>query len=193
VDVAVECAPHLDVDVAPLSSVAAGAAPVDDVPISGTTVPELLLDVPVGATTRTLPDNLIVYTRTPRRQLTDPLPPPAVEFIGRVSKDVDAIVHVPVVHKRRAKTAGPVSLPRRSRRIAKLPPEVDITSAATICRKLGLADDDGRISDEALDRYSKFYRDLPNRDHVEALAALFGWAVPSDDQLGGDSAPFSVC
>jgi len=47
-------------------------------------------------------------------------------------------------------------------------------------KKLGFACDDGRISDEALERFSKFYHDLPNRDHVEALAALFGWAVPSD-------------
>jgi len=55
-----------------------------------------------------------------------------------------------------------------------------------------LADDDGKISDEALNRYSTFYRDLLGRDHVEALSALFGWAVPSEENIRRDPALVSV-
>ena len=83
-------------------------------------------------------------------------------------------------------------MPRRSRRIAKLPPEFDKASTTTACRKLGLANDDGKISDEALNRYSTFYRDLLGRDHVEALSALFGWAVPSEENIRRDPALVSV-
>jgi len=139
---------------------------------------------------RVLPDNLIVYTRTPRK--TAPTPTPAAEFISKVSKPVEALVPAPVVRKRRAKTAGPVSLPRRSRRIAKLPPETDRVSASTVCRKLGLTDEEGRISDEALDRYTKFYNHLLGQDHLAALSALFGWEVPPEDQIRVAVAPVIV-
>ena len=93
-----------------------------------------------------------------------------------------AFVPVPSIPKRRTKTAGPVSLPRRSRRIAKLPPDTDLASAATVCRKLGLADEDGKITEDTLNRYAKFYNHLLGRDHVAALSALFGWDVPEDGQ-----------
>lgn len=146
----------------------------------------------VGVAPRVLPDNQIVFTRTSGRRVTSPPPSPAADFNEMVTKKVDAIVQPPVVHNRREKTTGPISLPRCSRRIAKLPPELDRTSATTVCRKLGLVDDDGCISDEALDWYSKFYRDLPNRDHIEALAALFGWVVPHEVPLGEDSASVTV-
>jgi len=74
-----------------------------------------------------------------------------------------AFVPVPSIPKRRTKTAGPVSLPRRSCWIAKLPPDTDLASAATVCRKLGLADEDSKITDETLNRYAKFYNHL--QDH----------------------------
>jgi len=136
---------------------------------------------------RVLPDNLIVYSHTPWARVPPP-PDAATDYIGRVTRKVDAIVQVPVVRKRREKMAGPVSMPRRSCRIAKLPPEFDKASTTTVCRKLGLVDDVGKISDEALNRYSTFYRDLLGRDHVEALSALFGWAVPSEENIRRDPA-----
>jgi hypothetical protein len=61
---------------------------------------------------RVLPDNLIVYTRTTRRQ--DDAPAPAAEFLGKVYKKIDALVPTPTIQKRRKKTMGPVSMPRRS-------------------------------------------------------------------------------
>ena len=129
---------------------------------------------------RILPDNLIVYTRKPRKR--EEGSPKMTEFLNKIVKPVEAIVPAPTIQKRRKKTAGPVSLPRRSRRIANLPPETDRFSASTVCRKLGLTDDEGRISEEALERYSKFYNHLLGRDHVTALSALFGWDVPPEGQ-----------
>jgi hypothetical protein len=129
---------------------------------------------------RTLPDNLIVYSRTPRR-LEEPTTP-ATEFIRKVTKKVDGLVPVPNIPKRRTKAAGPETLPRRSRRITNLPPETDIASASIVCRKLGLADEEGKISDDTLNRYAKFYNHLLGRDHVAALSALFGWDVPPEGQ-----------
>jgi hypothetical protein len=76
----------------------------------------------------------------------------------------------------------PVSLPRRSRQLANLPPETDCASDSTVCRKLGLTKEEGRISDECLDRYVKSYTHLLGRNHVAALSAMFGWAVPCDCQ-----------
>ncbi|KAG2562776.1 hypothetical protein PVAP13_8KG201200 [Panicum virgatum] len=127
---------------------------------------------------RVLPDDLITYTRASRRQ--DNSNPAVMDFIGKVTKPVQALAPTPTVHKRRRKTAGPVSLPRRSRRLANLPPELDRVSATKVCRKLGLADEDGRISDEALARYSKFYNHLLSSDHLAAVSALFGWEVPPE-------------
>ena len=89
---------------------------------------------------------------------------------------------VPSILKRRTKTTGPVSLPLRSRRIANLPPETDYASASTVCRKLGLADEEGKITEETLIRYAKIYNHLLGRDHVTTLSALFGWDVPEDGQ-----------
>ena len=164
----------------------------------GPAIPAITRDEPNSCTVATLMyrvliDNLIVYSRT--RRTRDPPPPPdaAAEFIDRITKKVDALVPVPTVNKRRKKTAGPANMPRRSRQIAKLPPEFDITSATTVCRKLGFTDDDGKISVEALERYSSFYRDHPSRDHIAALSALFGWVVPSEDELGRDLSTGFVC
>jgi hypothetical protein len=52
-----------------------------------------------------------------------------------------------------------------------------------LCRELGLSDEEGRISDETLERYIKLYdEDRLFRDHVAALAALFGWDAPPEGQ-----------
>jgi hypothetical protein len=45
-----------------------------------------------------------------------------------------------------------------------------------------MTDEEGRISDAALDCYSKSYHHLLSRDHVCALSALFGWEVPPESE-----------
>ena len=167
------------VGVPPAPATSAGVtvevAPLVPMPCSSADTTKDLVIAP-----RVLPDNHIVYSRTTRK--TEKPTTPATEFIKKITKNVDALVPVPSIPKRRTKTAGPVSLPRRSRRIAYLPPETDYASASTVCRKLGLADEEGKITEETLIRYAKFYNHLLGRDHVTALSALFGWDVPEDGQ-----------
>lgn len=134
---------------------------------------------------RILPDNLVVYTRKPRRR--DSSNAEVSEFIQKISRPVQAIAPTPTTNKRRQRTVGPVSMPRRSRRLANLPPESDRISASTVCRKLGFASEEGRISDDALARYSKFYNHLLGRDNLAALSALFGWEVPSEGQARAEA------
>jgi len=55
-------------------------------------------DLSAATMLRVLPDNLIVYSRMPRARV--PPPDAATDYIGRVTRKVDAIVQVPVVHKR---------------------------------------------------------------------------------------------
>jgi len=170
--------------------------PIDAPPATAELTVEILPPVHPSVTTETsadppafphrmLPDNLIVYSRTPRRRVETT---PAAEFIGRVTKKVNALVATPAVQKRRKKTQGPVTMPRRSRRLANLPPETDRAAASTVCRKLGLTTEEGRISDECLDRYVKSYNNLLGRDDVAALSALFGWAVPTEEQFDAATA-----
>lgn len=45
-----------------------------------------------------------------------------------------------------------------------------------------MKDEDGRISDEALARYFKFYNHLLGRVHLTALSALVGLEVPPEGQ-----------
>jgi hypothetical protein len=171
--------PSTGVDVSPAPVTTAGVA-VEVAPLVPVTRSAPMTTVELEITPRILPDNLVVYSRTPRRR-EEPTTP-ATEFIEKITKIVDALVPVPSIPKRRAKTARPVSLPRRSRRIANLPPETDFASASTVCRKLDLADEEGKISEETLIRYAKFYNHLLGRDHVVALSALFGWDVPAEGQ-----------
>jgi hypothetical protein len=177
------------VDGAPLESVTAPATKVDASPTPSTNVGvtvevgplEIVAtpvpDTPLNLAPRVWPDNTNVYRR--RRDEPATL---ASEFISAITKQVEAVVPVPNIPKRRTKTAGQVSMPRRSRRIANLPPETYFPSTSMVCRKLGLADEDGKISDEALNRYANFYDHLLGRDHVAALSALFGWEIPTEGE-----------
>ncbi|CAN6335043.1 unnamed protein product [Urochloa humidicola] len=108
---------------------------------------------------------------------------PAAQFVQKVTKKIDAIVPTPVVQKRRKKSTGAVSMPRRSRRITNLPPETDRASASTVCRKLGLTSEEGRISDECHDQYVESYKHRPECGCTAALSMLFAWEVPSEGEL----------
>jgi hypothetical protein len=68
--------------------------------------------------------------------------------------------------------------PRRSRRVAKFPPELGSESAAKVCRLLGFCDDQENISFQDARKYARLFDAALSSDHVAALAALFGWEVP---------------
>jgi hypothetical protein len=75
-------------------------------------------------------------------------------------------------------------VPRRSRRVAKLPPiSADRSAAVSVCRHLGFADGEERVSDAALEHYANLLDQPLSREHLMALAALFGWDAPPSDEV----------
>ncbi|XP_025828532.1 helicase SRCAP-like [Panicum hallii] len=104
-------------DVAPIpvgdveATVPSSGTPMGDLLAATTPLPAATTTTPVHPLVapelcrRILPDNLIVYTRTPRRR--DETPSATTEFLNKVVKLVEAIVPAPAIQKRRKKTAGP--------------------------------------------------------------------------------------
>ncbi|TVU25176.1 hypothetical protein EJB05_27661, partial [Eragrostis curvula] len=131
---------------------------------------------------------LIVYSRRPRtptpaatqqqQQLT-----PAPTFINRIAKPLQTVLPAPKARRRPARRAVTTEPPRRSRRIAKLPPEVDHKVAATVCRRLGFTDNEDRVPAATMEKYTTFFSKPLNRSHVVALAKLVGKDVPTEEQL----------
>lgn len=142
-----------------------------------------------------------VYTRRPRAAMaaaaeppsTQPameasrggLPPthPTQEFINLITKPLHNSHTTPRVQRRRRNQAATTQAPRRSWRIAKLPPEINQQAAVTVCRRLGFTDNQQGISEETMDKYKKFFNNPLSRNHVCALAALFGKEVPTEEEL----------
>ena len=60
-----------------------------------------------------------------------------------------------------------------------------------IARTLGILADQEGLAQEALDEYGRLFSKPLSQDHVAALAALFGWAIPKNadaaDSLLGQS------
>lgn len=69
---------------------------------------------------------------------------------------------------------------RRSRRVAKLPPEGNFQACASVCRQLGL---DSNPSDEAIDKYHKFWSKPLIRNHVKVMASMIGKELPDNTEL----------
>ena len=69
-------------------------------------------------------------------------------------------------------------IPRRSRRVAKFPPELGSSSAAQVCRQLGFCDENENISLVDANGYAKLFENELSSSHIAAVAALFGWQVP---------------
>lgn len=59
-------------------------------------------------------------------------------------------------------------------------------SKKKVMRALGILGENEGISQQALDEYSKMFTGTSSSlvySHSQALAALFGWAVPEEDAL----------
>jgi hypothetical protein len=105
------------------------------------------------------------------------------EFMQIVTKPATRMLAVPPITKRKKRKTLPNDFnPRRSRRVAKLPPELGNESAATICRQLGFCDDQEHISFEDAQKYVHLFDAALSREHVAAMAALFGWELPGEDR-----------
>lgn len=105
------------------------------------------------------------------------------EFIGRITKKMEAVAAAPLVHKRRKKTLPQGLTPRRSRRIAGVGVEATPPLAShqrrTVMRALGIAKGQERISQQALDDYVRVFNQPLSAAHIRVLTSLFGWA-PED-------------
>jgi hypothetical protein len=106
--------------------------------------------------------------------------PPLEEFKSAVTKPSDGLLPPPPHRRTKSrKKAMPSDFrPRRSRRVAKFPPELGSNAAAQVCRHLGFCDDMENISLEDACNYAKLFDSGLSSAHVAALAALFGWEVP---------------
>jgi hypothetical protein len=172
--------PHGPMDVVPLFAIApASSSPVLVPPIQD------LFDQ------RWRPDRccLNVYSRRSKvgsdpsilEESVDSLPLEAFKQI--ITKPINGLLSPPRCNLRNKKTLPKDFMPRRSRRVAKLPPDLGNISVAKVCRHLGYFGDHEEISLENVARYVKLFKNGLSRSHVEAMAALFGWEVPVEIQV----------
>jgi hypothetical protein len=110
---------------------------------------------------------------------------PVQDFIAELTKHVGGLVPRPIP-KRRAKQLPADFVPRRSTRLAKN--RAGASSAVARCTqqnlmlKLGLVAEPEMLGQQALDDYSRLFNKPLSQSHVAALAALFGWQVPTLEQ-----------
>lgn len=134
--------------------------------------------------------SVLVYSRRrarTRAQAAAESSPPRTEerrsFISNITKKTVAVAVAPPIHKRRRKTVPAGFTPRRSKRIAgvgvETPPQPLNPQKKTVMRSLGLVNDKVQINQQALDDYAKVFSQPLTQVHIQALAALFGWA-PAD-------------
>jgi len=101
-------------------------------------------------------------------QQTPHVPPPgtppstaaARSFIEQISKPVDTALSIPTVkQQRQRKVYGGTEPPRRSRRVAKLPPEIlQNPSANSVCRELGFTDANSKVTPAMVEKYNVFFK-----------------------------------
>lgn len=112
---------------------------------------------------------------------------PRTVFMSRIVKPVETVLQVPAAPKRSKKTLPPNFVLRRTRRVAKLPPHSDHKAAATVCRQLGFNDVENQDGVPPMEMYKWVFDQPLSKNHLKALAALFGWDAPNcgDDQGAG--------
>lgn len=108
---------------------------------------------------------------------------PRTAFIFKAVKPVGAILPAPPAPKRRKKTLLSNFVPRRSRRVANLPPATEHSAAVSVCRHLGFSDGEERVSSASLENYAAMFDQPLSREHLKALTALFGWDAPPSDEV----------
>jgi len=104
-------------------------------------------------------------------------------FMKKISKRIEKNLPTPRAPKPRARTHMSAAPPRRSRRIAGVGPESPSGAVPTRYRKrvmtvLNVVNENDGIHQDVLDAYGKLFGQPLPESHVQALAALFGWATP---------------
>lgn len=110
---------------------------------------------------------------------------PADEFLSAIVKPTQAVSAIAQPQTPAAplqKKQNPVSSLRRSRRIANTGGQAPALEKAqgVLMRKLGIVTERESITAEAREAYAKLFDNPLSRPQVAALAALFGWEIPSD-------------
>jgi hypothetical protein len=111
---------------------------------------------------------------------------PLQKFKDGITKQTNGLLPAPTQPVKRKRKLIPSNFNlRRSRRVAKIPHELGSSSAAKVCRHLGFCDEKEHISFTFTDarRYAKLFESPLSREHITALAALFGWEVPPPSQF----------
>ncbi|CAN6207644.1 unnamed protein product [Urochloa humidicola] len=132
-----------------------------------------------------------VYARRPKAVVTQtiqdsspstPLPTTATgTFIEQVSKPVEPALPIPTVkQQRRRQVYGGTEPPRRSRRIANLPPENQNPAATSVCRELGFTDADSKVTPAMVEKYTVFFKTPLKRNDVKVLAAMLHKELPDE-------------
>ncbi|CAN6338311.1 unnamed protein product [Urochloa humidicola] len=162
-------------------------------PVTWRPAEEILLSVPMDDGPGALTANReirMVYVRRPREteqqtplQLTTPPGTPTTPttisyFIDKVTKEVDTALPVPNVKQRRRQAYVATELPRRSRRIANLPPEDHNPAAVSVCRELGFTEDNSKVSAATVEKYRVFFKKPLQRNHVKVMATMLGKELP---------------
>ncbi|CAO2148695.1 unnamed protein product [Urochloa humidicola] len=134
-----------------------------------------------------------VYARRPKaiiQQALQPLespprtpPPPTASstFIEKVVKPLDTALPIPTVKQpRRRQNCVGTEPPRRSRRIANLPPENHNPAATSVCRELGFTEEDSKVSAAMVEKYQAFFNTPLKRNDVRVMAAMLHKELPEE-------------
>ncbi|CAL4914506.1 unnamed protein product [Urochloa decumbens] len=137
----------------------------------------------------------IVYCRRPRASVQQTLQPPdsppktpshaaaTSTFIKDVTKPLDIALPLPSVKQQRRHNYVNTEPPRRSRRIANLPPEIQNPSAKAVCRQLGFTDENSEVSVAMIDKYQVFFNSPLKRNDVKVMAAMLRKELPEEFQV----------
>ncbi|CAO2163824.1 unnamed protein product [Urochloa humidicola] len=135
-----------------------------------------------------------VYARRPRINVhqeiqqvpgsppcTPPAPAASSNFIKNVTKPLDTTLPIPTVRqqRRRHDYVG-TEPPRRSRRIANLPPENHNPSATSVCRELGFTDENSKVSAAMVEKNQVFFNTPLKRNDVKIMAAMLRKELPDE-------------
>jgi hypothetical protein len=104
-------------------------------------------------------------------------------FKEGITKQTNGLLPPPPQPAKRKKMMSSNFQLRRSRRVAKIPPELGSFSAAKVCRHLGFCDEQEIISFTDARKYAKLFDSPLSMEHITALAALFEREVPPPGQI----------
>uniref|UniRef100_K4AI77 Uncharacterized protein n=1 Tax=Setaria italica TaxID=4555 RepID=K4AI77_SETIT len=118
------------------------------------------------------------------------IPNENTSFMARLTKNTTRILPTPCTNRIRTRARTPAAPPRRSHRIAgvELEPVGNTASSRNkkkVMRALDIIGETEGIDQHALDEYGKLFTRSSSitASHVQAPAALFGWATPVEEEL----------